>query len=88
MVKILFSVAHYRFPSRFSLCHILLLKLSVIWILYIVIFRGLFEKDKLVFSFMICAEIMKQAKEISDAEWNFYLRGSGSMDKVPILYIH
>ena len=45
-------------------------------------FSGLFEKDKLVFSFMLCGEIMRQREDISDAEWNFFLRGSGSLDKV------
>ena len=53
--------------------------------------RGLFEKDKLVFSFMLCGEIMRQREEISDAEWNFFLRGSGSLDKVRFTrrrYIH
>lgn len=44
--------------------------------------RGLFEKDKLVFSFMLCGDIMRQREDISDAEWNFFLRGSGSLDKV------
>lgn len=44
--------------------------------------RGLFEKDKLVFSFMLCGEIMRQRGDISDSEWNFFLRGSGSLDKV------
>ncbi|XP_015770017.1 PREDICTED: dynein heavy chain 6, axonemal-like [Acropora digitifera] len=43
--------------------------------------RGLFEKDKLVFSFMLCGEIMRQKGDISDNEWNFFLRGSGSLDK-------
>ncbi|XP_058967936.2 dynein axonemal heavy chain 6 [Pocillopora verrucosa] len=43
--------------------------------------RGLFEKDKLVFSFMLCGEIMRQREDISDDEWNFFLRGSGSLDK-------
>ncbi|CAH3197517.1 unnamed protein product [Porites evermanni] len=43
--------------------------------------RGLFEKDKLVFSFMLCGEIMRQRGDISDNEWNFFLRGSGSLDK-------
>ncbi|XP_047126546.1 dynein axonemal heavy chain 6 isoform X3 [Hydra vulgaris] len=43
--------------------------------IYANIARGLFEKDKLVFSFMICVEIMRQAKLISDLEWNFFLRG-------------
>ena len=45
-------------------------------------FSGLFEKDKLVFSFMLCGEIMRQRGDISDSEWNFFLRGSGSLDKV------
>ena len=44
------------------------------------LFRGLFEKDKLVFSFMICTDIMKQAGHISDTEWNFFLRGSAAVD--------
>ena len=48
-------------------------------------FSGLFEKDKLVFSFMLCGEIMRQRGDISDNEWNFFLRGSGSLDKVRIL---
>lgn len=46
-------------------------------------FRALFEKEKLVFSFMMCGEIMKTAGLLSIAEWNFFLRGAaGSMDKV------
>ena len=49
------------------------------------LFSGLFEKDKLVFSFMLCGEIMRQRGDISDNEWNFFLRGSGSLDKVRIL---
>ena len=44
--------------------------------------RGLFEKDKLVFSFMMCVEIMRTAKLISTDDWNFFLRGGGSMEKV------
>ena len=45
-------------------------------------FRGLFEKDKLVYSCMLCADIMKEKEEISDAEWNFFLRGIGGIEKV------
>ena len=44
--------------------------------------RGLFEKDKLVFSFMLCGEIMRQAGHISDTEWNFFLRGPPGTEKV------
>ena len=38
-----------------------------------------------MFSFMLCGEIMRQRGDISDNEWNFFLRGSGSLDKVRIL---
>ena len=49
----------------------------------VVLRRGLFEKDKLVFSFLLCGEIMKTANQISGTEWNFFLRGAaGTMDKV------
>ncbi|CAL1541921.1 unnamed protein product [Lymnaea stagnalis] len=44
--------------------------------------RGLFEKHKLVFSFMLCGEIMKAGRIISEPEWSFFLRGAaGSIDK-------
>ncbi|BFZ25685.1 hypothetical protein BsWGS_28724 [Bradybaena similaris] len=44
--------------------------------------RGLFEKHKLMFSFMLCGEIMRTAGDITDAEWNFFLRGAaGAIDK-------
>ena len=43
--------------------------------------RGLFERDKIVFSFMLCAQIMRGERKISDVEWNFFLRGSSSMDR-------
>ncbi len=47
--------------------------------------RGLFEKDKLVFSFMLCCEIMKTRNQISAAEWGFFLRGAPGMDRVRTL---
>lgn len=36
--------------------------------------RGLFEKHKLIFSFLICTSIMRNREDISFAEWNFLLR--------------
>ena len=31
---------------------------------------------------MLCVDIMRQAGDISDAEWNFFLRGAAAVDKV------
>ncbi len=50
--------------------------------------RGLFEKHKLVFSFMLCADIMRQAGDITDAEWNYFLRGAAGVDKVSVMNTH
>ena len=43
--------------------------------------RGLFEKDKLLFSSSICFQILRHAQEIHDVEWNLFLRGPGAMDR-------
>ncbi|CAK85038.1 unnamed protein product (macronuclear) [Paramecium tetraurelia] len=42
---------------------------------YINICRGLFEKDKLLFSFLIASKIQLQAQYIHAREWNIFLRG-------------
>lgn len=44
--------------------------------------RGLFEQHKLIYSFMLCIEIMRQRGEISNEEWRYFLRGAGSLEKV------
>ncbi|KAL5497489.1 hypothetical protein EMCRGX_G013964 [Ephydatia muelleri] len=49
--------------------------------IYTNVARGLFEQHKLVFSFMLCADIMRQAGAISAADWNYFLRGAGGVDK-------
>ena len=43
--------------------------------------RGLFERHKLCFSFMLCVEIMKQAEEVSPLEWNLFIRGLLPLEK-------
>ncbi|XP_069560973.1 dynein axonemal heavy chain 6 [Brachyistius frenatus] len=43
--------------------------------------RGLFEQHKLIYSFMLCVEIMRQRGEISDGEWQQFLRGASSLEK-------
>ena len=49
--------------------------------IYTNIARGLFEKHKLVFSFMLCAQIMRQRNGIDTGAWNVFLRGFGAGDK-------
>ncbi|XP_023141924.2 dynein axonemal heavy chain 6 isoform X2 [Amphiprion ocellaris] len=48
---------------------------------YINVSRGLFEQHKLIYSFMLCVEIMRQRGEISDVEWQHFLRGGSSLEK-------
>lgn len=43
---------------------------------YTNICRGLFEVDKLLYSYLNTASILRRGGEISQAEWNCYLRGS------------
>ncbi|XP_049961962.1 dynein axonemal heavy chain 6-like [Schistocerca serialis cubense] len=43
--------------------------------------RGLFERHKLVFSFLLCINILKHAGEITEAQWGFLLRGPMSAKK-------
>ncbi|CAH1104335.1 unnamed protein product, partial [Psylliodes chrysocephalus] len=43
---------------------------------YISVSRGLFERHKLVFSFMLCVSILQQNKTISEGQWSFLLRGA------------
>lgn len=50
---------------------------------YLNICRGLFEKDKLLYSFMISSKILIYDGLINDAEWNFYLRGGLGTIQMP-----
>ena len=45
---------------------------------YINICRGLFEKDKLLFSFMIAIKIKQNENAIAPLEWQFFLRNGTS----------
>ncbi|KAK4872624.1 hypothetical protein RN001_014653 [Aquatica leii] len=44
--------------------------------MYTNVSRGLFERHKLVFSFMMCVAILLQQGEISDSQYNYLLRGA------------
>ncbi|KAL4487471.1 hypothetical protein ABPG72_006991 [Tetrahymena utriculariae] len=43
--------------------------------------RGLFEKDKLIFSFLIATSINKHANILNEDIWRILLRGAGLFDK-------
>lgn len=45
--------------------------------IYVNVSRGLFERHKLVYSFMLCVDILKQAKKITEEEWTYLIRGPG-----------
>jgi dynein heavy chain len=50
-------------------------------IMYQNICRGLFEKDKLLYSASMCFQILRNAGEINDLEWNLFVRGPGAFDR-------
>lgn len=45
---------------------------------YFSICRGLFEKDKLLYSFLNTSSILRRNGDIDIDEWNFFLRGSAN----------
>jgi len=49
--------------------------------LYVKICNGLFEKDKLIYSFLICTGVKKISNEIKPSEWNTFLRGAGLINE-------
>ena len=50
---------------------------------YVNICRGLFEKDKLLYSFLISSKIELYDKKINPAEWGFFLRGGSGDHSLP-----
>jgi len=75
-VKQLFNKAIFSSPAADTIeerLDILIDKISRI--LYTNISRGLFEKDKIIYSFLISTSIKRKAKVIDEGVWNVLLRG-------------
>lgn len=49
--------------------------------LYSSICNGLFERHKLIYSFLICSSIKREAKQINETHWSLILRGAGIFTK-------
>ena len=37
---------------------------------------------------MLCAEILRERNEISNEEWNYFLRGSASLERVSKIHTY
>lgn len=57
---------------------------EITWAVYTIVSRGLFEKDKIVFSFMMNIAIMLNEGTVNYAQWNFLLRGPDQIQAVNI----
>lgn len=50
-------------------------------VIFVNVCRGLFEKDKLIFSFLIATSINRNSQILGEGLWSVFLRGAGVFDK-------
>lgn len=84
-VKSLFNKAILQSPAADTIEQRLEILIDRITrMLYTNISRGLFEADKLIYSFLIATSILRQAEKIDTAIWNVFLRGPAIMTSTEI----
>ena len=54
---------------------------DITYSMFVNVCRGLFEKDKLIYAFMIAANIEIQQGKVKPSEWTYYLLGASSDSK-------
>jgi len=75
-VKTLFNRAIHQSPQSDTIeGRLAILIDNITRMIYTNISRGLFEKDKLIFSFLITTGILRNASMIDEGVWNILLRG-------------
>jgi len=75
-VKSLFNTAIAQSPQADDIEERLSILIDRITrMVYTNISRGLFEKDKIIYSFLITAGILRNAKKVDEGIWNILLRG-------------
>lgn len=66
-------------PDVSARCEILIANITKA--VYGTVCRGLFEKDKLILSFLFCCNILRQSNVITADQWTYFTRGSGMSNK-------
>jgi dynein heavy chain len=75
-VKSLFNKAINNAPKESDIDKRLAILIDKITrMIYTNISRGLFEKDKMIYSFLISTSILRNANQIDEGIWNIFLRG-------------
>jgi len=75
-VKTLFNRAIAQSPQSETIeGRLAILIDNITRMIYTNISRGLFEKDKLIYSFLICTGILRNASKIDEGIWSILLRG-------------
>jgi dynein heavy chain len=81
-VKRLFNTAIEKSPAQESLQERLDVLIDQITkTMYLNVSRGLFVAHKVLFSFLICTSINRNAEKIKNETWSALLRGAGVFDR-------